>query len=182
MYRSAFSALFLLLGASTVAVADAFDYTLTSVGDISCTDAKTLIPDLAVLFNSEAVLVHVSGLSWEETGAGTNNSSDDAIILCWETLVGDDVLASGKHDLTEFGLQLPGELDVGMVQVNSTGSHTITVKLFGSGGAEGFEDETSRPYQSYAAAVSVIPLIVVLVLAMGTQMVEFSLFFTVRLH
>ena len=148
---------------------------MAGIGGIKCTDKSTGIGGIATLFNGDAVGVTVEGLEWEELDAAPANASS---ILYWETLVGDSVTATASVDLAEYNQQLPTELAVGNVTVNKSGAHTITVKLVLQQEKEE-EHESNRTYQSYSAAVSIIPLIVVLVLAMTTQMVEFSLFFTV---
>ncbi|CAB9515490.1 Inherit from COG: Na H antiporter [Seminavis robusta] len=160
----------LLLLAST---SQGFDYTLSSDSafEISTTDVATDIGDLKVLFNGDSVYVHVSGLEWVET-----DNNDTEAVLFYETSVDGKVSSIGSYDLNTFGRQLPDKLDVGNLTVTNSGAHTVVVRLFAP---NNFDLTTERTYQSYAAGVSIIPLIVVLVLAMGTQMVEFSLFVTI---
>ena len=132
---------------------------------------------MKVLFNGDTVLVSVSDLAWED--GGTELNSTDATLF-WETGIGDTVQSSGSYDMLEFGMQLPSALDVGHVSVDESGSHTVFVRFSGVTGVDADQSvEADRTYQSYAAGVSIIPLIVVLVMAMTTQMVEFSLFCTV---
>ena len=157
---------------ATTPSADAFDYFLSEVGEISARDFNTGIDGVATLFNGEIVNITVSGLAWAERPE--NNASST---LEWTTLVGDTVMASGTVNLEEYNKELPTSLSVGSVSVQNSGEHTISVIL---GNAEPeYDQESSRTYMSYASGVAIIPLIVVLVLAMFTQMVEFSLFFTV---
>jgi Na+/H+ antiporter NhaC len=54
----------------------------------------------------------------------------------------------------------------------SAGANTIEVIL----SIDGFEAATGGDYQSYAAGVSIIPLLFILVMALTTKMVELSLF------
>ena len=121
----------------------------------------------------------VSDLAWEDTGSDLNTTTGSTTLF-WETGVDDEVQSSGSYDLLDFGFQLPTEIDAGFISVDSSGSHTVFVRFSGTTGVDGDQSvETDATYQSYAAGVSIIPLIVVLVMAMTTQMVEFSLFCTV---
>lgn len=175
MIRSIFLGTLLagLLPSGTLA---SFQYSLTSAGSISCNDVSTGIGDVSTLFNGETVTVHLSELEWEENDHPQSEESSLSYYLYWETSVNNLLQTSGIYDLNQFGMILPTDLDVGNLTVHDSGAHAIAVLLrVGSGNYQ----ETGRTYQSYAAAVSIIPLIVVLILAMTTQMVEFSLFTTI---
>jgi hypothetical protein len=82
------------------------------------------------------------------------------------------VLATGKFSLADVDRELPSELNVGTVPVAGKGRATISVTLE----LDGAETVVERWVQSYGAGVAIIPLILVLVMALSTRMVEFSLF------
>jgi hypothetical protein len=149
--------------------AEAFDYALTSAGEISLTDTQTDISGIKTIFVGEQISVTVSNLEWEYNESGYNETDT----LVWTTSVGGTVQASGSLDLSSLpSRELPTSLDVGNIKVDNAGRHEIQVVL----SIDQSEESTSSEYEAYAAAASIVPLVVVLVLAMSTQMVELSLF------
>jgi len=151
----------------------AFDYAVTGAGDISLTDVGTSIGGIKTIFTHEEVSVTVSGVEWEALAA--NETTDDTT-LYWETFVGGVSQATGTFDLSTLeGRELPSDIECGSVTVRDNGRNEISVTLT----VDESTADTSAEFETYAAGVAIIPLIVVLVLAMTTQMVEFSLFFAI---
>jgi hypothetical protein len=147
----------------------AFDYAITSAGKILLTDMETDIPGMRTIFVGEPVAVTVFDLEWVANESGYNESDT----LIWQTSVGGITQASGSLDLSSLpSRELPTSLDVGNIKVDEAGRYEIQVIL----SIDRSEESTSAEYQAYAAAASIVPLLVVLVLAMSTQMVELSLF------
>jgi hypothetical protein len=129
-------------------------------------DVSSGIEDLKSLHNGDAVSVSVKGLVWlplENTTTTTN--------LTWSTFLDGDLVVSGSMDLTEYGLLLPDSIDVGEVTSPGSGRRTITVELV----VDGITSTVEGSYESFQSGVSLIPLIVILVLAATTQLVEVSL-------
>lgn len=152
---------------------NAFNYAVTEVGGISLTDLDTSIGDIKTIFKGEPVSVTVTGIAWEALAA---NDTTDEMMLVWETFVDGEPQESGTFDLSELDeRELPSDIDCGNLTIDSRGRHEVKVVLR----IDESSASTSAEYEVFAAAVAIIPLIVVLVLAMWTQMVEFSLFFAI---
>lgn len=151
----------------------AFNYNLTGAGEISLTDVETTIPGILTIFIDEMVTVEVSKLKWEALGA--NDTTDD-LTLYWETFVGGESQQSGEVDLSELGeRELPDVVQCGNLTIGDWGRHEVTVTI----SVDSSSESTSSEYEAYGAGVAIIPLLVVLFLAMFTQMVEFSLLFAI---
>jgi len=144
----------------------AFDYGLSEGEDLrlSLLDVDTGISDIKTIFNGELVGVTVVGIEFAPNEG--NVTTPD--FITWETKVDGKVQASGTYSLVDVGRELPSEIEVGEISVGSRGRHEIVVLL--SLGDSSLEP--SGEYESYAAGVSIIPLIVVLVLAASTRMVS----------
>lgn len=78
--------------------------------------------------------------------------------------------ATGTVDLND-SRQLPSEINAGNATVSNSGTHTIEVVVV----LDDVETIGSRQYQSFNKGASFAPLVVVLVFAMTTHMVELSL-------
>ncbi|KAL3797966.1 hypothetical protein HJC23_013204 [Cyclotella cryptica] len=117
------------------------------------------------IHNNAAFQVSAALLWGEEVYIGNSSNT-----LTCEMTVDGVVTDTGSIDLVE-SRALPQVIDCGTATVTSSGTHTIgvTVKVDES------ESSSDRDYQSFKAGTSFIPLIVVLVLAATTQMVELSL-------
>jgi hypothetical protein len=122
------------------------------------------------LFQPFRVSVTVAGLQWDVAEDATGSD-----LLTYETFIDDVLQAKGSVNLTEFGRSLPSTLFVGNVTVTSKGSATLTTRIT----LDGSSIEVSNTYQAFSAATACVPLVIVIVLALLTRMVEFSLMMTV---
>ena len=180
------SSLFLLLAGSASGASSSLGYQLSSVGSINLKDIETGIPDVVTLFTNQDIAVSLVEIEWEEVAADTDDGSNSTSTgvssptLMYETLVDGKIQDSGSVSLSEFSTYfLPTEIDVGTISVKEGGTHTVEVivKFLLNGDDEtstiGEESySTSDEYSSYAPGVSIIPLIVIMVLAVTTNMVR----------
>ncbi|CAJ1935026.1 unnamed protein product [Cylindrotheca closterium] len=157
-------ALLSLLGTSAVA---AFDYDIVGAGSVVLTDVDTGISDLRTIFTDDEIAVSLDGLEWESNGGNTTDG-----LLFYKTYLDGELMSEGNMTLGDVGRELPSGLDAGTVKATAGGRHTIEV-IVTSGEAEAVTD---REVESYAAGVSILPLLVILVLSVTTNMVELSLF------
>ena len=151
-----------------------FDYMLNPEPDepaaLFITDEATGIEGVITLFIDEVHLVTVTGLDWIVNEAATNVTSTSGV-LAWETIVDGLVMAQGTVALSEAGQLLPDSLDAGSFVVTSNGKHTVEVILR-------IDDDPAtelivgNEYVAYRSGVSIIPMILVLVMAMVTQLVR----------
>lgn len=137
-------------------------------------DIETGISPIQSLFIGEPTGVSVDGISWTSIDTGDNTTADDDedTYLFWTTTVNGVVIANGNVSLTQTGKLLPTSIDAGefipegndklVVEVNLTVGTTNVVP--------------SGTYTSYKAGVSIIPLMVVLLLAMTTQLVRIYIY------
>jgi len=160
----ALSAILFLVG---VQFSVAFDYNITSTEGLFLVDVKSGIRGLLTLFKNEFVTVSVIGIQWGEKDTIAN--STDSIL--YKTYVDGILQAEGSFDLAGVGRELPTSVEVGNVSVSTSGTHTINVVL----SVDEDPIETENHYQAFAAAASLIPLLVVLLLALYTHQVELSL-------
>lgn len=155
----------------------AFEFTFSDEpGDLhlSITDTVTGISDVKSLFINEVHTVTVMGIEWMANAAANSSSSSTVMgmeVLLWSTTVDGVIVGSGNVSLTEFGELLPSEIEAGTFIVTSNGKHTVEVILTVSDGTA--ELSVSNTYVAYRAGVSIIPMILVLVMAMTTQLVRF---------
>jgi len=164
----------LLLLALQHATTRAFDYQFDEENaepGLALLDVKTGISDIKTIHTKQAVAVTITDLAFIPTEEGVETPDS----ITWETSVDGKVQASGTFDLTDVGRELPTEIEAGEIVVESGGRPEIVVKL--SLGDTSLE--ASGEFESYAAGVSIIPLIFVLVMAASTRMVELSLFCTI---
>ena len=162
----------LLFGAALLPHANAFNYALDSAGGLSLTDTETSITDIKTIFTDEATAVSVVGLEWVPN---ESNNTGGEVLLC-ETFVGGEKVAEGEFNLTSLSeRELPDTVDCGSITIKGNGRHEVTTKV----SVDGSEVEVGQEFEAFAPGVAIIPLLVVLVLAMTTQMVEFSLFFAI---
>jgi hypothetical protein len=163
----------LLVAAAALIPADGFNYMLTSVDGISLTDIATSIENIRTIFTGEAMDVLAIAVAWEANPSNVTNSNNT---LRCETYVDDELASVVFLDLSTLGeRELPTEISCGTITVEGSGARAITVSLVVDDSSATY----TNTYQAFAAGVSIIPLIVVLFLAVTTQMVEFSLFFAV---
>lgn len=158
-----------LAAALSLGQTSAFDYAISGINEMFLTDANTNIDELKTIFMGEETLVKVKQLTWKESGGNVTGSD----MLFWETAVGGVVQAKGAFDLSSLpSRELPTELDVGSVTIDSKGRHKIEVTL----SVDDSNASYSQEYEVYNAGAAIVPLIIVLIMAVATQMVELSLF------
>jgi hypothetical protein len=159
-----------LLGLASPTVL-AFDYQITGSESIVLTDVETGIDKIATIFTDEQILVSVDGLTWEPS---TTNVTESNNLLVWETFLDGQLQpqASGTQSLADTGRILPTRIDAGEIVVGSGGRVNIRVEIT----VDGNTITTEKEFEAYGSGVSIIPLLVVLVFALSTRMVEFSLF------
>lgn len=151
--------------------ASAFDYGFSTPeqyeGDyasITLTDAETKIQGIVTLFTNQAALVTVNNVEWSPNESNSTQDTD----VNWETLVNGKLEDFGNYSLVGVGRDLPDSFQTGSVTVSERGTYTITVRLT----IDESEIVTESTYQAYPAGVSIIPLLVVLILAATTHMVR----------
>lgn len=146
------------------APAAAFDYSIVGAGSILLTDAATAISGLQTLFTEQEVFVTADGLEWE-----ANNSTLAGGTLFFETFLSGELQSSGNMSLDDVGRELPTSIDAGSIIVKDGGGrYTIEVKLT----VEGSEASTSNEFEAYGAGVAILPLVVIITLAIMTNMVR----------
>lgn len=170
MMLNRLTAIVLIMFAS---LSQALDYEIDGESELTLflIDVSSGIEGLVTLHNGDAVSVSVTGVDgvgivWlplTNTTATTN--------LTWSTLLDGELVVSGTMDLTDYGKLLPSSIDVGEVTSPGTGRHTITVELV----LDGVTTTVEGSYESFPSGVSMIPLIIILLLAATTHLVEVSL-------
>jgi hypothetical protein len=159
----------------TTTTTSAFDYDLASVGAISLTDAATSIPDVVTLFPFQAVLVTVSDLEWVPI-VKDYEYVDDENILYFETRINGMLQTNGKGSISlkDVGRTLPTSIDVGEVIVSEPGRHEInvTIRVVDSR-EEGTAVSTVSEYEAFSKGFALFPLLIILILAVTTNMVRF---------
>jgi hypothetical protein len=141
----------------------AFDYAIDNPGVLVLSDVKTGISPIVTIFKGDQFNVTVQGIGW----APAENPTDSDILF-WTTAINGNLAGNGTFNLAEVGRELPTEIEVGTYLLNSKGTANIVVTL----SLDGVDSTTSGSYQVYAAGLSIVPLIIVLVLAMSTRMVR----------
>jgi hypothetical protein len=122
------------------------------------------------MFIGEGVNVTLVGITWEPKENVTNDTT-----LFFDTFVNGALAASGNFSLADVGRELPSELFCGTVSSSVKGTTTITVIL--SLDDVIYDDPPAEnSFQTYSPGLSIVPLIIILILAMMTRMVEFSLY------
>jgi len=164
MIKTLLCAILLLV---SLPLSSAFEYNITATGGISLYDVKSGIDEVITLFNNEFVTVTVVDIEWGARVAPANSSN----IITYKTYVDGKLQAEGSASLADVGRELPTSVEAGDISVSSSGSHTILVVL----SVDEDSADTEGSYQSFGAGASLIPLIVVLILAMTTRQVELSL-------
>jgi hypothetical protein len=153
-----------------VSLTQGFDY-MIDVGESSLglflIDIESGIDSLQSLHTGDTIAVEVSGIAWiaRETPTDTSN-------LTYSTFLDGDLVATGTVDLSADGKTLPGSVAAGEITVTSAGRRTITVELV----LDGVKNVAESEYECFGAGVAMFPLLVILILAATTQMVELSLF------
>lgn len=160
---------------SSTPFARAFDYTPIIDGEDAkqiLTDNTTGIDHLHTIFIGDATLVLVDGVEWIKNEEVGNSSSS---ILKWETSVNGVVQDSGEIDMSVYDRELPTSIETGMIQVDQKQTSTVSVTVMMEG-AEEMSSTNEASYQTFRAGVTLVPLILILILALTTRAVEISLF------
>lgn len=143
----------------------ASDYEV-SVTSIMLTDAATGIEDIDAIHNGRPFNV-VANLDWTEQIYDVDSTNS----LLWWTYVSDVLVDKGSVDLTE-SRALPSSIEAGTtITVDSSGSHNVKVEIM----LDALVADDNRDYVSFAAGASFVPLVMVIVFAATTKMVELSL-------
>lgn len=141
-------------------------------------DVETTASDVSTIFKGKDYDVVVTGASWESDllSAGLTSGT-------YTTSVNGEVQATG--DVNIDPTDPPDEVPVGCIKVSSGGTKTVSVDWTFSTGSmpaansttlpADVDGSTSRDYQAFGAGASLVPLIVILLLAVCTGIVELSL-------
>lgn len=140
----------------------AFDYAIENPGSLLLSDVKTGISPIVTIFKGDEFNVTVQDISWEPVENATDSDT-----LFWRTFINGNLAGNGTFSLADVGRELPTEIQVGTYLINDKGTADIVVTL----SLDGVDSTTSGSYQVYAAGLSIVPLIVILMLAMSTRMV-----------
>lgn len=157
------ASLIILLGLTFHTGTTAFDYDIVGAESLIVTDVATAISPLETLFVNEEVGVTADGLTW----AANDSNATTGALRC-ETFLNGELVASGDLSLDDVGRELPSSIGCGTLTVAKGGRYTIEVVL--TVGAS--ETSTSGEYEAYAAGVAILPLVVILFLAITTNMVR----------
>jgi hypothetical protein len=103
----------LLVGTLCLSKAGAFDYNISSAGDLFLVDESTGISGITTLFTGEVVLVSVEGVAWEPSGV---EGGEEFVI--YQTLLNGQVVDEGNISLVGVDRQLPSSLECGSVQTD----------------------------------------------------------------
>jgi hypothetical protein len=140
----------------------AFDYAIYDPGVLVLSDVNTGISPIVTIFKGDEFNVTVQDIGWEPAENATDSDT-----LFWTTFINGNLAGNGTVSLADIGRELPTKIPVGTYLINDKGTADIVVTLT----LDGVNSTTSGSYQVYAAGLSIVPLIVILVLAMGTRMV-----------
>jgi len=170
----------LALSSSVLGTANAFDYAPNVEGaSQNLIDEATGIPGLRTIFVNDVTLVELDGIEWSPVEE-SNATDDDSSLLVWETAVNGVVQSKGTIDLADVNRELPTSIEVGSILVDKRQTSSISVTVYMEDSPES-STTSSSDYQTYRAGVSLLPLILILILAFTTRMVEISLFFGIML-
>ena len=161
--------------------AAAFEYTFDTDADdlgLTITDVATGISNVRTLFIHEEHSVRVKGIRWTINKYNTNASSSsisssEDVMLLWSTVVDGVIVTSGNISLTNLGQLLPNEFEAGNFVVTNNGKHSVKV-IMTIRGDTASELVVSNSYVAYKSGVSIIPMILVLIMAMSTHLVRYT--------
>ena len=159
----------------------AFEYTFDADADdlgLTITDVATGISNVRTLFINEEHTLKVKGIQWIINEGNSNASSSLDGFLMWSTIVDDVTVYTGNITLTDYGRLLPTEFEAGNFAVTSNGRHFVKVIVTINGDSDS-EIVVANSYVAYQSVVSLIPMLVVLIMAMSTHLVShlFAVFF-----
>lgn len=135
------------------------------VDSISLTDVVTGVKDIATIHNSRPFNV-IATLKWNQEIYNLDSSNT----LEWVLFVDGVYQSDGTVDLNEHRA-LPTTLETGTATVHNSRSHNIAVKIK----VDEMKNENERDYESFASGASFVPLLMVMIFAATTHMVELSL-------
>ena len=143
--------------------------------DIVLHDVETTASDVSTIFKGKDYDVVVTGASWDSDllSAGLTSGT-------YTTSVNGEVQATGEVNIDPN--DPPDEVPVGSIKVSSGGTKTVSVEWAfappppnSTAMPADVSGSTSRDYQAFGAGASLVPLIVILLLAVCTGIVELSL-------
>lgn len=130
-------------------------------------DEATKIGELKTLFVGDTTLVTLDGIEWAVSNTTTGT-------FVWETAVDGVVQDTGTIEVAaEDGP--PSSIEAGSIVAEKSKRTTVTVSIYPDGDEEATTTGEAT-LQAYRPGVSLLPLILILVMAFTTQMVELSLF------
>jgi Na+/H+ antiporter NhaC len=135
------------------------------IDSLSLTDVATGVKDIATIHNSRPFNV-IATLKWNQEIYNLDSSNS----LEWVLFVDGVYQSDGTVDLNEHRA-LPTTLEAGTATVYNSGSHNIAVKIK----VDDMKNENERDYESFASGASFVPLLMVMIFATTTHMVELSL-------
>lgn len=163
----------LILPASTTAL----EYVPDASGStLNLEDESTKIGEIRTIFIGDTTLVALDGIEWSAVESDSTANATSSNNLVWETAVNGVIQDSGVIGLSDVDdRDLPTSIEAGSIVIEKRQTATVSVTIF-------LEDDPkasttgSGNYQTFARGASLVPLILILVLAMTTKMVELSLF------
>lgn len=135
------------------------------IDSLSLTDVATGVKDIATIHNNRPFNV-IATLKWNQEIYNLDSSNS----LEWVLFVDGVYQSDGTVDLNEHRA-LPTTLEAGTATVYNSGSHNIAVKIK----VDDMKNENERDYESFASGASFVPLLMVMIFAATTHMVELSL-------
>jgi hypothetical protein len=154
-----------------VTVTQSFDYQLSPSSPqvfFDLTDVETGISNIKALFIEELTNITVRGISWVPNDINNKTNHHHPNEIVWTTYVNGIEVDSGSFSLVGVRRELPTQLATGSFEVERRGMHNITVRLV----VDDSELIITEEYNSYNMALSILPLIVVLLLAIFTNIVS----------
>ena len=131
---------------------------------LTFTDVETEISPISTLFIEEYVKVNVDGIRW------TGYANDVGTELYFITRVNGEVAATGDITLPESALELPSSIAAGEIFAAYGGRNTIEVEIIIGEGTT----TASTTIQAYRKWASIVPLVVIIIVALVTKKVELS--------
>jgi hypothetical protein len=153
-----------------LALTQAFDYSLNPSSTnvrLELVDESTGISNIKTLFIAETTHVTVQGISWLPNNM-TEENWNKSHVMEWTTYVDGIVVETGTVSLMGIRRQLPTQISTGALTVESRGLHNITIRLV----VDESELIVTEVLNAYQMWISTVPLLVVLLLAICTNMVR----------
>jgi hypothetical protein len=147
-------------------------FTITA-GDITITDRATGYADVATMFNGEDFIINAA-LTWESLEVPEGSTTQTIYELEWISKIDGLEVARGVEQIN-LAIEQPTALEAGTASVSNSGTHTVEVTMLVASQGTESESSSERSYQSFNSGASFVPLIIILILAMTTHEVFFSL-------